>query len=545
MAAKSKTGTATTRRKRGAEQSLEQIKRNVSRFVVHDMAQSLTRYRAASIDRTKEGWYPFNDSANSALLSELEILRARSRDLYRNNPVAATIIDSMVNNVIGTGIRPQSRVDRESLGVAQGKTEKIQRMIEAGWRSHVPFMDYDGRQDIYGLQRLVSQQKYECGEYLVLVRFVPPSERRGARYGLCFQVVEPDRLMTPPNKMSDPNVTSGIEYGKRGEPVAYYISKHHPGDINSFRTLQDNAIERVPAFDDYGRPLVIHRFTRKRPGQSRGVPLLAPVMESLYNLGEYQEAIRVYARLNACIALWIEVQNPYDNEPIGGVGPTVDRGSGEQQGTEYLEPGIIKRLAPGEKPHQYTPGQPQANHEMYVKMCLQEIGGGCGFPYEFTTHDWTKTTYTSGRMSLLDVWTLFDNEQNALNGDFNQIAYELLVEEMVLRGHLPELKGWPDTRAEWCRCRWIAPGRQWVDPVKDATASKMAIEQGLDTRADILASQGRDIDEVLAQLSFEKRLMESLGLTVETQQGGSDAAHAEPADPGVDDPQTNGDASNG
>jgi capsid protein len=39
-----------------------------------------------------------------------------------------------------------------------------------------------------------------------------------------------------------------------------------------------------------GAPLVLHLFDKVRPGQSRGVPYLAPVIELIKQLGRYTDA---------------------------------------------------------------------------------------------------------------------------------------------------------------------------------------------------------------------------------------------------------------
>ena len=47
----------------------------------------------------------------------------------------------------------------------------------------------------------------------------------------------------------------------------------------------------MPAFGAAtGRRNVLHPFRRTRPGQTRGIPYLAPVMELVKQLGRYSEA---------------------------------------------------------------------------------------------------------------------------------------------------------------------------------------------------------------------------------------------------------------
>ena len=64
---------------------------------------------AAGYGKRLTYWQPENGSINSLLEYNLDILRSRSRDMVRKNPYAANIIDTLVSNCIGNGIKPQSK----------------------------------------------------------------------------------------------------------------------------------------------------------------------------------------------------------------------------------------------------------------------------------------------------------------------------------------------------------------------------------------------------------------------------------------------------
>jgi capsid protein len=54
-------------------------------------------------------WQPKGKSINNLLSHSLETFRSRSRDMVRKDPYAANIIDTIVSNFVGTGIKPQSK----------------------------------------------------------------------------------------------------------------------------------------------------------------------------------------------------------------------------------------------------------------------------------------------------------------------------------------------------------------------------------------------------------------------------------------------------
>ena len=63
---------------------------------------ALGPYEAAGFGRRLSTWGTSSAGPNSALFSSLSTLRARSRELTRNNPIADGAIDSFVSNLIGT-----------------------------------------------------------------------------------------------------------------------------------------------------------------------------------------------------------------------------------------------------------------------------------------------------------------------------------------------------------------------------------------------------------------------------------------------------------
>ena len=102
---------------------------------------------------------------------------------------------------------------------------------------------------------------------------------------LKLQVVEADRVSNPNSKIDTDAMAGGIEKDRYGAPVAYHVSRYHPG--NQFST-GGQKWRRVPAFGaQTGLRNIIHLYNPTRPGQSRGVPDLAPVIEPLKQLGRY------------------------------------------------------------------------------------------------------------------------------------------------------------------------------------------------------------------------------------------------------------------
>jgi len=82
-------------------------------------------YTGARKDRRQtKAWQTMDGSADQVTLPDLPALRERSRDLIRNAPLATGAINTVVTNVVGTGLKVQSRVDRDVLKGILGDTEE-------------------------------------------------------------------------------------------------------------------------------------------------------------------------------------------------------------------------------------------------------------------------------------------------------------------------------------------------------------------------------------------------------------------------------------
>jgi len=125
--------------------------------------------------------------------------------------------------------------------------------------------------------------------------------------------------------------------------------------------------------------------------------------------------------------------------------------------------------------------------------------------------DFSKTNYSSARAALLEAWRFFNGRRAWLSTYWTKPVYELWLEEAVNAGKI-EAESFYLNKSAWTRCKWIGPGRGWVDPVKEAQASQIRMDAGLSTLEDECAMQGLDWEEVLEQRARERAKMKELGL---------------------------------
>lgn len=486
-------------------------------------AQSmLGSYRGADKTRLRGSWWPGSGSADEDLLPDLATLRERSRDLNRNDAHAVGITTTVISNTVGTGIKPQSRVKTKKLGISDEEAATFQEAAEDNWEKWCPYADAGNRMDFYEIQNLVDRQILENGEIILLPLMLDDKSRP---FSLAFDIVEADRLETPPDKRADKNIRYGVEIGERGEPVAYHIRETHPGDLTLSRERGVKRYMRIPAVGETGRRNVFHLYWVNRPGQTRGVPFFAPVMNYFKDLADYMEAELVAARVAACFAIFVKKDDNY----AAALGNTAETNSKGQR-LQELEPGMIDYLSPGEDISAFNPNRPGGQFEPFVDRILRAISTGLNLPYEIVAKDFSKTNYSSARAALLEARRYFMVRQAWLSRKLCQPAWDMLQEEAFLKNQLPA-KTFYEKKSDWCRVRWIAPGWQWVDPVKEAKSSEMAIDIGISTLADEAASQGKDWEEILEQRGREvakvKELEDKYGVKILGASSGTIDAGAE------------------
>ncbi len=479
------------------------FKRRMYREAI-SISQKFGAYKGASRDRLRSSWIPGGGSADQDLLPELSDIRERSRDLNRNDAHASGITSTMTVNVIGTGIRPQSRVDKEELGIDEKLADEFQRKAEKAWKRWIPYADAGERMDFYEIQQLVDRQILENGEAIIV-----PLRLEGRPYPLALQVIESDRLNTPPDKKSDKAIRSGVRIGENGEPVSYFIQKTHPGDISHRIREEARQYIEIQAKGIMGRKNIFHLYYVSRSGQTRGVPFFAPVLTYFKDLAEYAEAELVASRIAACFSLFITSEASMDV----AVNSAYERNQSGQL-VESLEPGMIKHLMPGETITSFNPQRPSATFEPFVDRILKAISAALGLPYELVAKDFSKTNYSSARAALLEARRYFKVRQEWLSQKLCQPVWEMLLEEAYLKGELDAAefyeKGRP--KSAWLRARWIAPGWSWVDPLKEVKASREAIAGNISSLADEVAGQGKDWEEILEQRAREEQKRKELGL---------------------------------
>jgi lambda family phage portal protein len=473
-------------------------------------------YGGAAVNRLTGDWSAMNTSADSEILTSLRILRARSRQLVRDNEYAKHAVRVIVNNVVGNGIGMQAQVISAG-GKLQGK---INDNIEAGWVAwtkkktcHVA-----GMLSFAEIERLSMVQLVTAGEAIIRKIRKPFG---GGNIPLALEVMEADQLLDNWQTARAPNgnaIRMGVEIDEWHRPVAYWFSPKHPGDYQ-FTSFEPSRFVRVPAED------IIHLYIVERWPQSRGEPWFHAALKTLHNVGGYEDAEIVKARASANIVGFI--RSP---EPLAA--------DGTVNGRKVLdtEPGTWQTLLPGEDVAGFAPNTPNPVVDPFLRYMLRKMAVGVGVSYESLSRDYSQSNYSSSRMALLDDRDLYRMVQGFMCRNLRDDIHREFLDAAVLVGEVKVGGDYFSNSAKYQAVRYKPRGWSWIDPAKEVSAYKMAVRAGFMTVGDVIAqtSPDSDVEDTFKRREEELDLADEMGLVFDTNpaqvnEKGQDQAPAAPA----------------
>lgn len=477
-------------------------KEQIDRFINYS-------YHGASI--TKNSLRNLDDnlySADEDIGDNLEVLMARSRQLYMGSNVATGAIKKIRTNVVGRGIKLKSKINNEILKLPDIEVKRIQTEIQTLWNlwaSSADECDVTGQCNFYQLQSLAILTQLIDGECFVLLPF---KKRKGNIYDLKLQFVDSARCRTPYSNYTNEKIKNGIEIDDDGRPVAYYfLKKYHSTEFI-----------KVQAYTKSGRKNVIAIMEKERIGQRRGVPLLAPVIEALHQITKFSNAELTNAVVSSIFSAFIKKTE--NSSPVGkmmGVSQDANRPGERDRGINLkMGTGTIFELEQGEDLIFADPKRPNANFDVFFTTICKEIGTALEIPLEVLTSHFN-AYYSASKAALEEVWKMYLMRREWISAQFCQPIFEELIDECVAKGYI-YLEGYEDNllkRKAYLGAEWYGETQSQLDPLKEIRAAAERVALGVSTVAtESRAINGSDWEDNFKQQALEKNMKKELGIDV-------------------------------
>ncbi len=459
-------------------------------------------FAGARSGRLLAAWVAGILSPDREIQYNLRRLRARARDLVRNNPWAAGFIEELADNIVGPeGIALHAQlVDQR-----EEPREKENWRIEDAWTEwgNPEHASADGQDSWVDLERLAIKTIAIDGE--VFFR-----ELRGYDndFGYALQILDADLLDETFDQATDENgvrIRMGIEQNKFGRPLAYHFWQHHPTEPGFNRAERI----RIPASE------IIHLFVRYRANQTRGFSWFAPVLTTVHHMEGLTEAELVASRISAAKMGFVINKSPEAIQAYAARITRLIKGGEKELPRQQMEtaPGIIDELAPGQEFQGFDPTHPTTAFAGFMRVILQGIARGLGTTYARLTGDLTNANYSSMRAGELPLRDRFRSLQTWMAKKLHRRVYRGWVSMALANGRLRNTGS--VVPSDHFAVAWKPRGWHSVDPLKDIEADEAEVALGVNSRTNIAASRGRDYETVIDQLAQEQKYAKRAGVDIE------------------------------
>lgn len=419
----------------------------------------------------------------------LKTLRLRSRQLVKDNPIAAGAQQAFINYICDAGPTVKVR------GTGKLQTREAQEFIDSQTRK----ADISATISLAQILEQLVASAFIDGDILINL----PLDTKRAGVQTVVELIEAQRVKTPNglgkrNKIDAELVRHGVKYDTEGRIQGYYVKKLE---------YMSNYAESEDHYDFYPMYKEFNGFRRRvtwlfkaplnaRPKSSRQYPIMTPVITLFKYMKDYLEAVLIGARVAACFSAFVKSENP--NAVYSGM--TVENGTVTKDPKDLnrntkLQPGAIFYMKPNENIEFASPNRPNDNVDAFLVRLQTLVSMALRIPYALLFQDLNSVNYSSWRGGMLEVKRLVGRWRRDLNAIVDWILRTWMLEGMIrgeVRGSLDKLS---------MIQRWPIFGE--LDPEKQGRADKLRLQNGTVSRQMIAEEQGTNYEDITAELLEE------------------------------------------
>lgn len=468
-----------------------------------------------------------SNSPDADILPKRERSIALSRDMAMNTPLVVAALGRLKTNVVGTGLRFRSQIDYEFLGLTKETAMSWEKNTEREFKNWAGSKECDltRQQNFYELQELAFLSILLSGDICVLY----PHRKTNtlSPYRTRIKLIESDLLSNPDHmpEVGFNDIISGIKFDRDGVPQKYYFSNFYPGS-NIYTT---NNLNRkwvgINAEDKNGNKQVFHLFFKNRPGQKRGMSIIAPIINAVQKATKLMDAEVTAHVISAFFTVFVKNTKGFNNGITEGFAPdnSVLRNNDGTDKTPddafQLEMGSANILELNDD-QDISIADPRKTTEVFTelyKAFVNEIAAALEIPYEQLMIHFS-ASYSASRGAILEAIKAVRIKRNWLASNFCQPTFEKWLEEAVAIGRISAPGFFEDysIRQAWVKSSWSGMGNGQLDPLKETKAAVLRINNTLsnfEKEYNGIHDDG-DWEGSTTKLGFEHEIIKSQGLTV-------------------------------
>jgi capsid protein len=416
-----------------------------------------------------------------------QTLKYKALEIWWKSIHARGAIRQLNTLTVNTGLRLQSKPNRQILGITADASSQLAAEIEANFEliRHQKTMSYDGTKNLNELEMLARSSFDIFGEVFAILRY---KNSINAINPVNVQIINPLQVKNPHDLHKYKNIIEdGIEYSKK-KPIAIHVEV--AGDVSGVGgSAVQTKFVRIPFIGPKsGKVFVIHNFLEEVPGQKRGIPKLAPVFHELERIQAGLKFEIESMATNSSIAVVIEREKAVVDADklkaiMGGTGSTsneVPTPPGTRVKSEVVTTDkggfVIQNGEPGETFKSFDTKRPNVDIPEFIRKEIDWIGPAIGLPSEIWLMLFSNN-YSASRGTLELGWRGFDASNYHFSVNFEQIIFEAVIDAEIAAGHLV-LPGWTDKRlrAAYVQTKWLGIPLPSLNPLQEAKASTERIK---------------------------------------------------------------------
>jgi len=426
----------------------------------YDAAKS-TRYRKLK-----------KDASPQAVTGQgAEKLRAAARNLDENHDLAIGILDTLVNNIVGSGIPIMPIVKNTDGSLNESFNDKITEVFEK-WKR---FPEVSRTLPFDEMTRIICRSWLRDGEvFTQKLKGTVPGLNHYTKIPYSLEIIESDAI---PYELQDnkKGIVQGIQINAWKQPIAFHVLKDNSS------TAQYKIIKVADTIAISSEQLFHIKFTR-RPNQLRGVSILHGVITRLEDIKNYEESERIAAQVAASMTGFIKKS----------LDMQLELPNGETAGERELEmsPGMIfDDLLPGEEIGTISSDRPNTGLGDFRNAMLKAAAAGTGTNYSTISKNYDGS-YSSQRQSMIEALPGYQKLRNYFIEIFVRPLYEDFLEMAIASNQIKMPHGVNPASLYDVDIRGVL--LPWIDPKKEIEADVIAINNGLKARTNVIRERGGD-----------------------------------------------------
>ncbi len=458
-------------------------------------------FRAAEHDRLNASWGTVPVTADDVIRRNQMALVARAREQGNNNDYGKAFKRICRSNIVGPkGVLLQARSKRGKGALDTAANQALERAFTEWGRKKNS--DVAGKKSWRAIQAVCVNSLVTDGEFFVRKVY----GKDAGPWGFSLQVIDAQRC---PVEYDEYNlgdgafVRHGVKFNRFGRPISYFFTvadESAPYYGYLFYGTNSKFIE-IPADE------ILHGYIEDIAGQKRGLPWMATSLFRMRNLGAFEDAALVNARIAASKMGFFtrdaDAPVPDDRE--------------EDSGPIEIDavPGTFHELPQGVGFETFDSQFPNGETAVFTKGHLRGVAAGFGVLYNNLASDLEGVNFSSIRQGTLDERETWKELQEFLIETLIAPVYEAWLPYSLLAGHIKldtgrSLK--PERIDAYQDVQWQARRWAWIDPRADVQAAIDSKNHLMSSPGQIIREGGKDPSLVYREISEDIREMQAAGI---------------------------------